>query len=70
MRDDTDLFISKLIDESGEIEQVIGSQISAIGGPFAVSMTAQIRRDDMPLISQRARHPIPTSRVIAHAVHE
>ena len=57
------------IEEGGEIEDVFGYAVGGAGGPSAVAMSAQIQREDVIMLAQDARNPIPIASVVQAAVH-
>src|SRR5205807_7442197 len=48
----------------------LGYRIDRTRRPLAVAMTAEVERVNVIVVAQRARHPVPTARVIQPAVHE
>ena len=59
-----------LVDELGEVVDVAGHRVAAVGGPLAVAVAAQVGRDDVPVVPQGRRRPVPVATVVAPAVHE
>src|SRR5262249_16444524 len=59
-----------LMDELGEIVDVARHVVIAVGRPLAVAVTAQVGRDDVPLVPQPRGDPIPVAAMIAPAVEQ
>jgi hypothetical protein len=70
MGDNVDLLMSERIDQIGEVEHMIRTEIRAVGRPVAIAMSAQVGRDHVPVMPERARGPVPTARMIAPTVYE
>ena len=52
------------------MSSTVGHRVHATDGPGAIAVSAQIRRNDVMIASEIARHPIPGVCVIAPAVHQ
>src|SRR5712692_10919964 len=58
------------IAERGQIENVLGYRIDRTWRPLAVAMTAEVECENVIVVAQRARHPVPTASMIQPAVNE
>src|SRR3977135_2985528 len=54
----------------GQIENVLVDRIDRTWRPLAVAMTTKVERENVIVVAQRARHPVPTARVIQPAVYQ
>ena len=68
--DDRDRRQPLLVDELGEVVDVAGHRVAAVGRPLAVAVAAQVGRDDVPVVPQRRRRPVPVPAVVAPAVEQ
>src|SRR2546428_8826281 len=59
-----------LVDELGEVVDVAGHRVAAVGGPLAVAVAAKSGRDDVPGLAPRPRRPGPVATVGAPALHD
>jgi hypothetical protein len=69
----TDQIDRKVVDDIGEgreVEDVLGDAVERAGRPGAIAVPAQIERIDVKVLTQCARNPVPTARVIKPAVDE
>src|SRR5262249_61333141 len=64
MRDDAHRRQTLLMDELVEIVDVFGDRVAAVRRPLTVAVTAKIGRDDVPVVAQRLRGPVPVATVI------
>ena len=58
------------MDQLGEIINISRDCVIAVGRPLAVAVTAQIRRQNMPVMPQCIGDPIPVAAVVAPAMDE
>src|SRR5260221_13620943 len=58
-----------LVNEWREFVDIARHAVAAVLRPLAVAMSAQIRRDDVPAVTQPPRHPVPIARDIATAMY-
>ena len=70
MRDDRHRRQLLLMDQLREVVDIGGDRIAAVGRPLAVAVTAQIGRQDVPVVAQRLRHPVPVAAMVAPAMHQ
>ena len=70
MRDDGDGGEAKLVHQLRQIINIAGDRIIAGHVPLAVAVTAKIGTDDMPILAQLHRRPVPTARMIAPAMEQ
>lgn len=68
--DDGDRRQFLLMDELGEVVDVAGHGVAAVGRPLAVPVAAQIGRDDVPVMAQRLGDPIPVPAMVPAAMKE
>ena len=59
-----------LVDELGQIVEVAGHGVAAVRRPLAVTVPAQIGSDDVPLLPERFRRPVPVPAMIPPPVKE
>ncbi len=53
-----------LVDELREVVDVAGHRVAAVRRPLAVAMPPQVGRDDVPVLPERLRRPVPAAAVI------
>src|SRR6266478_712128 len=70
MADQANLKIINDVEERGEIENVLGDAVGGAGRPGAVAVAAQVQREDVIVLAQDARDPIPIASVVQAAVNE
>src|SRR5262245_14505137 len=58
------------MDELGQVVDVPGHRVAAVRRPLTVSVPAKIRRDDMPVLAESFRRPVPVPAMIPTAVEE
>jgi hypothetical protein len=68
MGDDRDGSQLLLMDQLGEIVDVVRHHICAAGCPRAVAMSAQVRRDHVVACGQTPGDPVPTAAMIHASV--
>jgi hypothetical protein len=56
--------------ELGDVVDVVQLVVAAADHPLRVTMSAQIRRDDVIVVSERLRDPVPVPAVIPTTVDE
>ena len=70
MTDNADGCKRLCMDELGQIKYVGRHWVVAIARPSAIAVSAQIGRDDMPILAQCLRRPIPAAAVITATVQQ
>ena len=59
-----------LIDQLREVVDVAGHGVGAGRRPLAIAMAAQVGRDDVPVVAQPLRHPVPIAAMVLAAVQQ
>ena len=59
-----------LMDQLGQVVDIGGGRVIAVGRPLAVAVAAQIGGEDVPVMAQRLRQPIPVAAMVAPAMDE
>ena len=68
MRDDCYLLVPQRVDQLGKVVDESIHRIVSVGRPGAVAVAPRVRRDDMPVLAQFLRHPVPAAAVVTAAV--
>src|SRR5215510_6836998 len=58
------------MDQLRKVVDVARHGVAAVGRPLAVPVAPEIRRDDVPVVPEGLRRPVPVPAMIASAVHE
>ncbi len=59
-----------LVDQLGQVVDIGGGVVDPVRRPGAVAVAAQVRGDDVPVVAQLARHPVPAAAMVASAMHQ
>ena len=59
-----------LVDQLREVIDAGAHRIVAISRPAAVAVTAQVRRDDVPVMAQFLGHPVPAAAMVPPAMQQ
>ena len=70
MGDDRDRRQPLLMDELVDVVDVRRHGVVAVRRPLAVAMPAQVGTDDVPVVTQGLRHPVPVAAVVPPAVDQ
>ena len=68
MGHDGHLVMSQRVDQLGKVIDEGIYLVIAVRRPGAVAMTAQVRRDDVPVLGQFLGHPVPAAAMVAPAM--
>jgi len=61
---------AQLLDQLRQIVDIVRCHIGTLGRPGAVAMATQVRCDDMIILRQRPRRPVPAAGVVEPAMHQ
>jgi hypothetical protein len=70
MADDGDFVVAKLMDELGKVVDHVLHVVISIADPVRIAVAAMVEGDDVPVLTQFLRHPVPAARMIAPAMDE
>src|SRR3546814_3864439 len=70
MGDDGERLQRELVDELRDVADIVRHRIDAALDPFGIAMSAQVGGDDVPVVAQPLRHPVPVAAMIAPAVNQ
>src|SRR3546814_1943819 len=70
MADDGERLQLELVDELRDVADIVRHRIDAALDPFGIAVSAQVGGDDVPVVAQPLRHPVPVAAMIAPAVNQ
>jgi hypothetical protein len=59
-----------LMDQLREVVDIGGHRVAAVGRPLTIAVAAQIGGENVPIMAQGLRDPVPVAAMVAPTVHQ